>query len=163
MNFALYHHPRYGGIGITKSWLRKAFEASRARERHPYSEFDRFTALWTAFNAWGMCVTLAESDALMLKELKGSREVAEVFRHVVGGGRFRDRFTSVAASFPLPSFSDLLRINLQYDWRGPRDDAFWAEIGRGTAAGHRVRISPRLSPENPVWKDVHGMRVQSAL
>ena len=90
----------------------------------------------------------------MIKALSADPEVARVFAHAIRGGRFRDRFEAVATSFPLPSFSDLLRINTQYNWRGPRDDAFWAEIGRAVAAGKKVRVSPQLKPDNPSWKEM---------
>ena len=45
LNFALFHNPSYGALGITQSWIEKADEASRRRTRSLYSEFDRFIAL----------------------------------------------------------------------------------------------------------------------
>lgn len=154
LDFELFHDAQYGGQGISYSWI------DRARDSHrygaPHEAFDRFTALWTAFNGWGMCVSLAETDAAMIKALGRDPEVTAVFDHVTRDGRFRDRFERAAPSFPLPSFADLIRVNPRFEWRGPRDRAYWAEIGQATAHGAKVRMSPPLDPANPNWADVLG-------
>jgi hypothetical protein len=152
LNFDLFHDRSFGGFGIAQSWIEKAHREPDGWT--PSRQFDRFLALWMAFNAWGMCVTLAKTDAAMIRALSRDDDVAEVFYRLLATGRFDEGMHRVAPSFPLPSFSDLLRLNPQYDWRGPRDDAYWAQIGRANAAGKRVRLSPRLNPEEPKWGDV---------
>ncbi len=152
MDFALFHDPRYGGQGITFSWIERA----RQIDPHgsPYAAFDRFTALWAAFNGWGMCVSLLPTDAQMINAIGNDPDVRSVFEHVMRDDRFRHRFELVAPSFPLPSYSDLIQINPHFDWRGPRDNAYWAEIHRAVAGGARVRMSPPLDPARPRWPDI---------
>ncbi|WP_233350633.1 hypothetical protein, partial [Vibrio cholerae] len=77
-------------------------------------EFDRFNYLWMAFNSWGMCVTLAETDAGMIRSLKADRGVAEIFDNVVRNPRLREDIQRIERSFPLASFSDLLRLDPTY-------------------------------------------------
>lgn len=154
LNFSLFHDPRYGGQGISLSWIERARDSYRYGA--PHEAFDRFVALWTAFNGWGMCVSLADSDAAMIRALARDREVTAVFDHVVREDRFRSRFRRVAPSFPLPSFSDLIRANPRFDWRGHRDSAYWAEIGLATGRGEKIRMSPPLDPRHPNWPDVLG-------
>lgn len=144
----------YGGQGISHSWIERARELERYR--HPHEAFDRFAALWMAFNGWGMCVSLADTDAAMIRALGNDPKVAGVFRHVIREDRFRVRFERVAPSFPLPSFADLIRLNPRFDWRGPRDDRYWAEIGYAKSHRVRIRMSPPLNPERPSWPDVLG-------
>jgi len=60
-----------------------------------------------AFSGWGMCVTLAETDAAMLRALKTDPEVTAIFLAVAPRQRFRDAIREVEHSFPLASFSDL--------------------------------------------------------
>ncbi len=152
MQFELFHDPLFGGQGISSSWIERAREMGR--HRTPHAAFDRFAVLWMAFNGWGMCVSLADTDAAMIRALGRDPDVTAVFNHVVRRDRFRDRFERVAPSFPLPSFADLIRINPRFNWRGPRDERYWAEIGYATARGARVRVSPSLNPKRPNWSDV---------
>lgn len=154
MQFDLFHDPSFGGQGISHSWIERARE--RGRYWTPHQEFDRFAALWMAFNGWGMCVSLADTDAAMVRAMSRDPEVTAVFKHVVREDRFRDRFERVAPSFPLPSFSDLIRLDPRFNWRGPRDDRYWAKIGLAKSRGVRVRMSPPLNPSQPNWGDVLG-------
>jgi hypothetical protein len=118
LNFDLFHDPQYGGEGIARSSMEKATHLRRTDEY--YQQFDRFNYLWMAFSSWGMCVTLAETDTAMLRLLKADRGVNEVFNNVICNPRIRDAIRDVEHSFPLASFSDLLRLDPRYNWRGER-------------------------------------------
>lgn len=150
LNFALFHHPEFGGEGIARSWLDKAMQLRRSQEY--YQEFDRFSYLWMAFNSWGMCVTLAETDAGMIRSLKADRDVAEIFDNLVRNPRFREDIQRVERSFPLASFSDLLRLDPTYNWRGEKDAAYWQKIAEAPR-GKKVRLSPNLDHRNLNWAD----------
>jgi hypothetical protein len=112
--------------------------------------FDRFSCLWMAFNAWGMCVTLADTDATMLRLLKADRRVGDVFDEILRNAHLRDSVRSVEGSFPLASFSDLIRLDPLYNWRGERDSEYWQKIA---AASKKVRLSPKLDHRNLNWGD----------
>jgi hypothetical protein len=146
LNFNLFHDPNYGGDGIARSWVEKASRLHRTNN----GAFDRFTYLWTAFNAWGMCVTLAETDAAMLRLLKADRRVSDIFDENMRDEQLRNSIRSVERSFPLANFSDLLRLDPLYDWRGERDSEYWQKIA---AAGKKVRVSPKLDHRNLNWAD----------
>lgn len=148
----LYFDPQFGGVGIAQSWIRRA-QNMRPHPDHPEREFDRFVALWMAFNAWGMCVTLAETDAEMIRALSRDRDVEEVFEHIIQTTNMRQSFARIEHNFPLPSFSDLLRLDPHYEWRGERDEAYWKKIA-SAPRNKRVRLSPSMNHTNLVWGDV---------
>lgn len=152
----LFQDPQFGGAGIARSWIEKAIymrqHAHDYRNRYEF-QFDRFSTLWMAFNAWGMCVTLAESDASMITLLGEDREVGEVFRYIVENTDIAEQFSRIERNFPLPSFTDLLRLDPNHDWRGRRDNEYWAKIA-SAPRGKRVRMSPALNSENLVCVDV---------
>lgn len=137
VDFSLFHHPDFGGEGIARSWVDKATQIRGSQEYH--QEFDRFSYLWMAFNSWGMCVTLAETDAAMLRSLKADRDVNDIFENVIRSHRFRDAIRSVERSFPLASFSDLLRLDPTYNWRGEKDTAYWQKIAEAPRGKPRDR------------------------
>jgi hypothetical protein len=150
LNFDLFHDPEYGGEGIARSWIEKATHLRRTEEY--YQQFARFNYLWMAFSSWGMCVTLAETDTAMLRVLKADREVNDVFDNAIRNPRFRDAIRGVEHSFPLASFSDLLRLDPRYNWRGERDAAYWQKIAEAPR-GKKVRLSPKLDHRNLNWPD----------
>jgi hypothetical protein len=150
LNLNLFHDPEYGGEGIAHSWMGKATRLRRTSEY--YQQFDRFNYLWMAFSAWGMCVTLAETDAAMLRSLKVDRRVSEVFDSVIRNPHFREAIREVEHSFPLASFSDLLRLDPRYNWRGERGAAYWQKIAEAPR-GKKVRLSPKLDHRNLNWPD----------
>lgn len=148
----LYFDPQFGGVGIGQSWIDRA-QNIRRHPDHPEREFDRFVAFWMAFNAWGVCVTLAETGAEMIRQLGRDRDVEEIFNLILQNTDMARAFEQIAHNFPLPSFSDLLRLDPNYNWRGHRDEEYWKKIA-GAPRGKRVRISPAMKPENLVWSDV---------
>jgi hypothetical protein len=103
-------------------------------------------------SSWGMCVTLAETDAAMLRVLQADRDVNDGFDNVIRNPRFRDPIRGVEHSFPLASFSDLLRLDPRYNWRGERDAAYWQKIAEAPR-GKKVRLSPKLDHRNLNWPD----------
>ncbi len=149
LNFALFHNPRYGGFEITHSWLTKAENAFNSGS----SNFEQFLFLYMAFNSWGMCVTLSDTDAQMIERLQEDPRVRAVFDCLVKqDADLRVRIQQIENNFPLPSFSDLLAVDTQYDWRGERNIEFWKKIA--TAEGKKkVRMSPSLKIANLNWKD----------
>jgi hypothetical protein len=153
LDLNLFHHPDFGGEGIAHSWVQKAARLRPATGYWPaQSEFDRFNCLWTAFNAWGMCVTLADTDAAMLRQLKTDQRVRHVFDETMRASQLRDSIGVVEHNFPLPSFSDLLRLDPVYNWRGPRNAAFWQKIAAAPPR-KKVRLSPSLDHRNLNWPD----------
>ncbi|MDR6663486.1 hypothetical protein J2W51_006080 [Tardiphaga robiniae] len=150
LDLDLFHDPDFGGEGIAYSWIDKARRTARRHEDFP--EFDRFSYLWMAFAAWGMCVTLAETDAAMLRALKADQNVNEVFNNIVRDPQVRESLRTVEGSFPLASFSDLLRLDPRYNWRGERDAAYWQKIAEAPR-GKKVRLSPKLDHRNLNWPD----------
>ncbi len=90
----LFWDPQFGGMGIAQSWIERAREMRHLAER-PEREFERFAALWMAFNAWGMCVTLAETDAAMIRDLGRDRDVQEIFDHTVATTDIRTSFARI--------------------------------------------------------------------
>lgn len=54
------------GRRLIESWFRR----SKARRQHDNgSAFEAFIFAWFAFNGWGMCVTGANNDSVMIKSL----------------------------------------------------------------------------------------------
>jgi hypothetical protein len=150
LDLGLFHDPEYGGEGIAQSWIRKA---SSIRLSDGYvAQFDRFSYLWMAFNAWGMCVTLAETDAKMLEQLKKSTRVENLFNEVIHCTNLRNEIMTIEENFPLASFSDLIRLDPRYNWRGERDSEYWKKIAEAPLK-KKVRLSPRLDHRNLNWAD----------
>ena len=147
VNYQIFYDPYYGGQGIAHSWIDKATRAQRGG--YPtHEQFDRLICLWMAFNAWGMCVTLAESDATMLRALGRDGHANRVFDEILSyRGDLREKIASEEHNFPLPSFADLIRLDPLYDWRGPRDTRFWQKIAEAPRGKH-PRISPKLDHRN---------------
>ena len=147
IDYSLFYNPNYGGQGIAHSWISKAETFDRSGH-YGQEQFDRLISLWMAFNAWGMCVTLAESDAAMIKALGNDSRANQVFDVVVkrDAGR-RDELASIENNFPLPSFADLIRLDPLYNWRGDRTAEYWQKIAEAPR-GKRVRVSPRMDHTN---------------
>jgi hypothetical protein len=74
----IYNYPQLHGDGrrLIRSWFRRS---QLIMERHPESVFEPFIFAWFAFNGWGMCVTEADNDAVMIKSLALDQQMTEQF------------------------------------------------------------------------------------
>jgi hypothetical protein len=64
--------------------------------------FVRFFMLWTSFNAWMSCITEADSDADMLRDLGRDKRLNQFFTQIMQENRkFSDRVEQFAMMWPV--------------------------------------------------------------
>ncbi|MFY8091892.1 MAG: hypothetical protein ACOVN0_00270 [Niveispirillum sp.] len=141
---------------IALSWKDKASNTT--------DSFDRFYFLWSEFNAWALIVTLAKYDSKMIDILSSNMLISDIYKRKIESVQNRhilERLNQCAASFPLPSYADLVRLDPTYPWRTNQgNEDYKNKISAAQATGRAIKMSPALHPKdwNSVLKCIYAVR-----
>lgn len=139
VEFVRYHEEKCGIKNIVESWITKA--------RRTSDDFDKFYYLWSAFNSWALIVTLQKTDAAMVKDIANNPRAQNIYkRKIIPENGIINRLNQAVGSFPLQNFSDLVRIDQNYDWRGNQGSNDYNK--KIVNSGSKVKCSPVLDPSD---------------
>lgn len=79
--------------GIIDNWHTR----STGKEFREFNEFDKFIALWIAFNAWGSHETNIEIDAQMIKQLQTNSKMIKSYEKSKENKRFLKNLSDLAS------------------------------------------------------------------
>ncbi|GAP24084.1 hypothetical protein GLF_0966 [Gluconobacter frateurii NBRC 101659] len=127
---------------IIDSWLESTLHL-----RDYGDSFSEFYGLWSAFNSWGLLVTLEKHDSGIVKAIGKSKLCQNLYKEKLDQDKEKlivGSLESVSTNFPLYSFADLVRYDCEFDWISNQDNSLFQSKVNNTTV--KLKHSASLDP-----------------